>query len=172
MPPARSAQLRWVCPLAPPASPGFTLLLKQSNPEPANNQSTQWDGWEAGGRLRLPPLAKSKEGAKCAGLQARGGHALRWSARVGPCHGPSMPKTHPARAVCANEPQQKDASPFPSHRCPPASAPWPRLAAGRGERLAAGGRFSQLRQGQGGGGVGGRETNNKNKIPVSTLEFV
>lgn len=77
-----------------------------------------------------------------------------------------------AGSLCAS---QKDASQICSAHCPCA----PRLPnpGAQGKELAEGRRFSQLQQAdrEGGGqdgGVGGPETNNKNKIPVSMLEFV
>lgn len=122
MPPARSAQLRWVCPLAPPASPGFTLLLKQSNPEPANNQSTQWDGWEAGDasaclRSQNPrrepnaPASKREVAMPCAGLR-------EWVlATAPPCPKPTQQglcaPASPSRRMPAHSPATVAHQPLP-----------------------------------------------------------
>lgn len=74
--------------------------------------------------------------------------------------------------VCAS---QKDASHICSARC--ACDPRPPNPGAQGKELAVGRRFSQVQQEdrEGGGqdgGAGGPKTNNKNKIPVSMLEFV
>lgn len=73
--------------------------------------------------------------------------------------------------LCAS---QKDASHICIAHCP--CAPRPLNPGAQGKELAEGRRFSQLQQADREGGgqdgrAGGPETNNKNKIPVSMLEF-